>query len=89
MTESEVNKAVMSTIEDAIDEVTLFGQPDSFVEMYADVVHVFAGRDWYFRVKLECVTDDDCDIGSVYEPPPDRPKLDFDDRLRSGIRKVE
>src|SRR3990167_5841513 len=70
-TEREVKKALMSLMGNALDETHLESGPfeDSFVEQYADVIHVeAAGRAWYFRVRLEAVDEAACDIAARYEP---------------------
>ena len=52
---------LLQTIGGAIDEVTLAGDPDSFLEMEQAVVHVASAKfgEHYFRVTLTETTADE------------------------------
>ena len=57
---NELERMVLQTIGGYIDEVTLCGDPDSFVEMEQQVIHVASTKfgEHYFKVTLTSTTED-------------------------------
>lgn len=59
-----VKIATLKLISDLLDETSL-GDRDSFVETYGSAIHVTCEGDYYFRIKLEPIDDEECDIAAI------------------------